>query len=50
METNQLICKANQLAGFHVIRAFTRMFFRKDNSNNQVKHFTLIIPLPRKNA
>ena len=34
METSQLICKANPLTGFPMIRAFTGMFFRTGNSNN----------------
>ena len=42
------ICKANQLTGFHMIRAFTERFFRTDNSNNRIKHFTLMTLLPRK--
>ena len=47
-KTSQLIYKANQLAGFHMIRAFTGRFFHTSNSNNEVKHFTLIILLFQK--
>ena len=36
METSQPICKANQLAGFHTIRAFTGRFLHTANSNNNI--------------
>ena len=50
LQTRQLICKANQLNGFYMIRAFTERFFRTDNSNNWVKHFTLLTLSSRKNV
>ena len=38
METSQAFCKANHLAGLHMIRAFTGRFFCTDDSINQVEH------------